>query len=101
MIRVPTHRAPTHPGTMLIEEFLLPMGLTQRELANGIHVPYQRINELVRGRRGMTPSTALRLAKFFGTSADFWMNLQLRWDLYQVQRAEGHELKDIRPHAPA
>ena len=101
MIRVPTHRPPTHPGVMLIEEFLLPMRLTQRELADGIHVPYQRINEIVRGRRGMTPSTALRLAKFFGTSADFWMNLQLRWDLYQVQRAEGHELKHIRPHEPA
>jgi addiction module HigA family antidote len=101
MIRVPTHRPPTHPGVMLIEEFLLPMGLTQRELANRIHVPYQRINEIVRGRRGVTPSTALRLAKFFGTSADFWMNLQLRWDLYQVQRVEGHELKEIRPHERA
>jgi addiction module HigA family antidote len=100
MIRVPTHRAPTHPGVMLLEEILLPMGLTQRELANGVHVPYQRINEIVHGRRGMTPSTALRLAKFFCTSADFWMNLQLRWDLYQVQRAEGHELKEIRRHNP-
>jgi addiction module HigA family antidote len=55
----------------------------------------------VRGRRGMTPSTALRLAKFFGTSADFWMNLQLRWDLYQVRKSEGSELKEIRPHEPA
>ncbi len=101
MIRVPTHRAPTHPGVMLLEEFLLPMGLTQRELANQIHVPYQRVNEIVRGRRGMTPSTALRLAKFFGTSADFWMNLQLRWDLFQVQQAEGPLLKQIRPHQVA
>ena len=82
MIRVPTHRAPTHPGEMLLEEFLKPMGLTQRELADAIHVPYQMINELVNGRRGMTPSTALRLARFFGVSADFWMKLQLRWDLY-------------------
>ncbi len=69
MVRVPTHRTPTHPGEMLLEEFLKPMGFTQRELANAIHVPYQRINEIVNGRRGVTPSTALRLSKFFGTSA--------------------------------
>lgn len=99
MIRIPTHRSPTHPGAMLREEFLSPMGLTQRELATAIHVPYQRINEIVRGRRGMTPSTALRLAKYFGMSADFWMNLQLRWDLYQVQQSEGPDLKLIQPHA--
>ena len=80
MIRIPTHRAPTHPGEMLLEEFLKPMGMTQRDLANSIHVPYQRINEIVNGRRGITPSTALRLAKVFGVSADFWMNIQLRWD---------------------
>ena len=100
MIRVPTDRVPTHPGEMLLEEFLTPMGLTQRELANAIHVPYQRVNELVNGRRGITPSTALRLAKFFGTSADFWMNLQLRWDLYFAQRRETQVLKSIRPHMP-
>ena len=76
MVRIPTHRAPTHPGEMLLEEFLIPMSLTQRELADGIRVPYQRVNELINGRRGLTPATALRLAKFFGTSADLWMNLQ-------------------------
>ena len=69
---------------MLVEEFLRPMGLTQRDLAKAIHVPYQRINALVKGRRRVTPSTALRLAKYFGMSADFWMNLQLRWDLYHA-----------------
>ena len=74
------------------------MGLTQRDLAKAIRVPYQRINELVNGRRGMTPSTALRLAKYFGMSADFWMNLQLRWDLYHAQRAEQHELAVIQPY---
>jgi antitoxin HigA-1 len=98
MIRIPTHRLPTHPGEMLLEEFLSPMGLTQRELADAIHVPYQRINEIINERRGITPSTALRLAKFFGMSADFWMNLQLRWDLYHAQQAEHDELKSIRPH---
>lgn len=70
MIRVPTDRTPTHPGEMLLEEFLKPMGLTQRELANAIHVPYQRINEIVNAKRGMTPGTALRLQKFFGMSAN-------------------------------
>jgi len=99
MIRVPTHRPPTHPGEMLLEEFLTPMGLTQRELADAIHVPYQRINEIIHRRRGVTPSTALRLAKFFGTSADFWMNVQLRWDLYNVQQVERADLKNIRPIA--
>src|SRR5713226_8879534 len=98
MIRVPTHRAPTHAGVMLREEFLSPMGLSQRDLAAAIHVPYQRINEIVRGRRGVTPSTALRLAKFFGMSADFWMNLQLRWDLYHAQQSEAKELAVIQPH---
>jgi antitoxin HigA-1 len=99
MIRVPTHRLPTHPGEMLLEEFLRPMGMTQRELAQAIHVPYQRVNEIVNGRRGITPSTALRLEKYFGMPAGFWLKLQLRWDLYHVQRAEGHELKTIRPLA--
>ena len=97
MIRIPTHRAPTLPGEMLLEEFLRPMGLTQRELADAIRVPYQRINEIINGRRGITPSTALRLGKFFGISADFWMNLQLRWDLYFVQKSEFKELKGIKP----
>ena len=99
MIRVPTNRVPTHPGEMLREEFLEPMSLTQRELAKAIHVPYQRVNELVNGRRGMTPSTALRLSKFFGVSAGFWMKLQLRWDLYRVEQKEAKQLKMIQPRA--
>jgi addiction module HigA family antidote len=99
MIRIPTHRPPTHPGEMLLEEFLIPKGLSQRDLADAIRVPYQRINELANGRRGITPSTALRLARYFGTSADFWMNLQTRWDLYQAQQAERRELKRIQPCA--
>ena len=101
MIRVPTNRTPTHPGEMLLEEFLNPMGLTQRELADGIHVPYQRVNDIVNGRRGITPSTALRLAKFFNMSADFWMNVQLRWDLYFARQDEDKVLKTISPHSTA
>jgi addiction module HigA family antidote len=96
MIRIPTHRAPTHLGEVLLEEFLRPMGLSQRELADAIHVPYQRVNEIINGRRGITPSIALRLAKFFGTSPDFWLNLQLRWDLFFAKQAEADNLKTIK-----
>jgi addiction module HigA family antidote len=96
MVRIPTHRPPTHPGEMLREEFLEPTQISQRALANAIHVPYQRVNELVNQRRGITPSTALRLAKFFGVSADFWLNLQIRWDLYRAQTQEAEELESIR-----
>ncbi len=99
MVRVPTNRIPTHPGEMLLEEFLTPMGISQKDLADNIEVPYQRINEIVNGRRGITPSTALRLAKFFDMSADFWMNLQLRWDLYFAQQAEYNILERIQPHS--
>ena len=98
-IRVPTHRAPTHPGEMLLEEFLKPMNLSQKVLADSIDVPFQRINEIINGKRGITVSTALRLGKFFGTSADYWMNLQLRWDLYFAQEAEQDVLKRIRTHS--
>jgi addiction module HigA family antidote len=80
---------------MLLLEFLDPMGLTQRDLADGIHVPYQRVNELVNGRRGITPSTALRLGKFFGMTPDFWMNLQQRWDLYYASTEEASDLEQI------
>ncbi len=96
MIRVPTNRQPTHPGEMLREEFLEPLGLTQKELADSIQVPYQRINEIVGGRRGVTPSTALRLAKYFGMSADFWLNLQLKFDLYSAQKKERQILGRIK-----
>lgn len=97
MIRIPTHRSPIHPGEMLLEEFLTPMGITQRELADAIETPYQRVNEIVNRRRGITPSTALRLAKFFNMTPDFWMNLQLRWDLYYAQQAEQGILARIQP----
>jgi antitoxin HigA-1 len=101
MVRIPTNRAPTHPGEMLLEEFLKPLGITQRELAKAIGVPYQRINEIVNQRRGITPSTALRLSRYFGTSSGFWMNGQMRWDLYHTQQVEGHEMRRIRRHPQA
>lgn len=94
---VPTHRVPPHPGEMLLEDFLQPLGLTQRELADAIGVPYQRVNEIVRRRRGVTPSTALRLARFLGTSPGFWMNLQLTWDLFHAQQVDEQDLERISP----
>jgi addiction module HigA family antidote len=101
MIRIPTHRPPTHPGEMLLEEFLTPIGLSQRELAEALHAPYQHINKIINGRRAVTPSTALRLAKFLGMSADFWVNLQSRWDLYHTRLEESEALEAIRPHIAA
>jgi addiction module HigA family antidote len=83
------------------QEFLKPLGLTQRELAEAIGVPYQRVNEIVNQRRGITPSTALRLSRYFGTSSGFWMNGQTRWDLYRTQQSEGDEGRRIRRHSRA
>ena len=92
---VPTHRVPTHPGEVLLEDFLQPLGLTQRELADAIGVPYQRVNEIVRRRRGVSPSTALRLTRFLDTSPGSWMNLQLTWDLFHAQQVEEQNLERI------
>ena len=98
MIRIPIDREPTHPGEMLREEFLIPMNISQRDLADAIHVPYQRVNELVNKKRGITPSTALRLAKFFGMSADFWLNMQMRWELFKAKNTEANELNSIQDY---
>ena len=73
------------------------MNLTQQDLADAIHVPFQRVNEIVRGRRAMSTSTALRLSRYFGTSPGFWMNLQLRYDLYKTERSEKETLEKIEP----
>ncbi|MBE9168820.1 HigA family addiction module antidote protein [Pleurocapsales cyanobacterium LEGE 06147] len=98
-MRIPKYRPPTHPGEMLLKEFLEPMQITQQALAQAIGVPYQRVNELINGKRGITPSTALRLSKFFGNSPDFWLNLQNAWELYHAQRAEAEQLEKIKPWA--
>ena len=84
MVRVPTYGPPTHPGEMLPEEFLKPLGISQVELVRLIGISYPRVNDLVHGKRGMTLDTALRLEKLFGMEAQFWMNLQLAWDLCQA-----------------
>jgi addiction module HigA family antidote len=83
---------------MLLEEFPVPIGLTRHELADAIHVPNQRINDSVNGWRGMTPNTELLMAKCFGNTPAFWMNLQMRWELYFAQQAERQVSKGISPH---
>ena len=72
---------PIHPGEVLLEEFLKPMGITQYRLAKAVHVPARRINEIIKGLRGITADTALRLSRYFGSSERFWMNLQARYEL--------------------
>ena len=80
---IPTNRVPTHPGEILLHEFLTPLNLTQVEFAAHIGVPVQRINEIVRGKRGVTPATAWLFAQAFGTTPEFWINLQAVFDLAQ------------------
>lgn len=77
----PENRIPTHPGEVLREEFLIPMGISQVALDRHLSIPIQRINEIVRGKRGVTPDTAWLLAQAFGTTPEFWMNLQMGYDL--------------------
>ena len=81
---IPEKRKPTHPGEVLFEEFLKPMGMTQLQLAARTKVPIQRINTLVNGKRGMTPETAILLSRVFKNSPEFWMNLQTTYDLYEA-----------------
>jgi antitoxin HigA-1 len=98
MVRIPTHGAPTHPGEMLLDEFLKPLGITQAALAKRIGVSYPRVNELIHGKRGITPETVLRLERLLGTEAQFSMNLQLAWDLYQAQQqVSAKEIRRIKP----
>jgi antitoxin HigA-1 len=99
MVRIPTHGPPTHPGEMLLEEFLKPLSLSQTALAEDLGVSYPRVNELVHGKRGVTPDTALRLERLFGMEAQVWLNLQLAWDLYQAQHSSAARyIRKIRRH---
>ncbi|WP_198807534.1 HigA family addiction module antitoxin [Leptolyngbya sp. BL0902] len=100
-MRIPTHRSPTHPGEMLLEEFLVPMGLSAEDLAISINVPMAKIEAVISEQQGVTPELALRLAKFFAMSADFWLTLQLRWDLYRAQQSEAEALAQIHPYQTA
>ncbi len=100
---LPKHRPPTHPGAMLLEEFLEPLQLSQAEAARRLKMPLNRLNELIKGKRGITPDTALRLADLFKVSPAFWVGLQASWDLWHaVQRRKARgEVGSIRSIAKA
>jgi len=92
--------APIHPGEILLEEFLIPMGITQYRLAKSIHVPQRRISEIVHGKRAITADTALRLGRFFRMEPQFWLNLQSRYDLLAAEQALGERIEaEVIPHA--
>lgn len=86
--RLPTHLPPVHPGEMLLEEFLKPLGVSQSAFAIQLGVSFPRLNEIIREKRGVTADTALRLAQVTGMSADFWLGLQLDWDLWHALRSK-------------
>ena len=91
---------PIHPGEILLEEFLNPMGITQYRLAKSINVPQRRIGEIVHGKRAITADTALRLGRFFGMEAQFWLNLQSRYDLLSAEESLADRLKtEVTPYA--
>ena len=85
---LPTHRPPTHPGEMLLEEFLKPLGITQSAFATRLGISFPRLNEVINAKRSVTPDTALRLAQVTGMSADFWLGLQQDWDLWHALRSD-------------
>lgn len=89
--RLPMNRPPTHPGEMLLEEFLKPLGVSPAPFAVRLGIPLSRLNEIIRGKRGVTPDLALRLARVLGMSADFWLGLQQDWDLWHALRSEEAE----------
>ena len=91
---------PIHPGEILLEEFLLPMEISQYRLAKDISVPQRRISEIVQGKRSITADTALRLGRYFGMEAQFWLNLQSRFDLLNAEAGLAKRLdKEVIPHA--
>ena len=96
--RLPKERPPTHPGEMLLEEFLKPLGISQSAFAIRLGVSYPRLNEIVRGRRSVTPDTALRLARVLGMPAGFWLGLQQDWDLWHAMNSPAaDEISRLEP----
>ena len=91
--------APIHPGEVLMEDFIKGFGITQHKLAVAIGVPPRRINEIVHGKRGITADTAVRLSRYFGTTSEFWMNLQMRYELERAEDALGDALSGLVPLA--
>jgi addiction module HigA family antidote len=99
-VRTGRRLPPIHPGEILREEFLEPMGISVYELANAIKVPRSRVNEIVQGQRAVTTNTAIRLGRYFGTSPEFWMHLQLRYELDVAERTTRRRIeKEIAPRA--
>ena len=97
-MRLPKNRRPTHPGEVFREDFLVPLGITQKEAAERLGMSYPRMNEIVKGKRSVTPDTALRLARFTSTEPEFWLNLQQAVDLWNALHSEqASALDDIRP----
>ena len=98
--RLPTHRPPTHPGEMLLEEFLKPLGISQSAFARQLEVSFPRLNEIINGKRSVTTDTALRLARVTGMRAEFWLGLQQDWDLWHALRSEeADEIAKLEPLA--
>lgn len=98
--RLPTHRPPTHPGEMLLEEFLKPLGISQSAFAKQLDVSFPRLNEIINCKRSVTTDTALRLARVTGMSAEFWLGLQQDWDLWHALRSEeADEIAKLEPLA--
>jgi addiction module HigA family antidote len=93
---LPTHRPPTHPGEMLLKEFLEPFGVSQVEAANRMNIPFQRLNAIVKGRRSVSADTALLLEALTGWDAQIWLTLQVKWDLWHAMKARGNRPK-VRP----
>lgn len=100
MRRLPKTRRPVHPGEVFLEDFLVPLEITQKEAARRLRISYPRMNEIVNGKRSVTPDTALRLGRFTDTEPEFWLNLQQAVDLWDALHAEGvEEIRKIEPAA--
>lgn len=96
--KLPLNRPPTHPGEMLLEEFIKPLNITQTELAQKLGVSYPRLNEIIKGRRSVTPDTALRLSRVLGMPAEFWLGLQQDWDLWHAMNSPNAvEIEKLQP----
>ena len=97
-MRLPKNRRPTHPGEIFLEDFLVPLGITQKDAAERLRMSYPRMNEIVKGKRSVTPDTALRLARFTGTEPEFWLNLQQAVDLWNALHSDqASQLNEIQP----
>ena len=97
-MRLPKNRRPTHPGEVFLEDFLIPLGITQKDAAERLRMSYPRMNEIVKGKRSVTPDTALRLARFTSTEPEFWLNLQQAVDLWNALHSDqASQLSEIEP----